>query len=42
MIELIGLEHALKDLLGVKVDLGSARSLKPDLRDEVLSHAINL
>ena len=30
------------DLLGVKVDLGPARLLKPNLRDEVFAHAVAL
>ncbi|NBY45758.1 MAG: helix-turn-helix domain-containing protein [Acidimicrobiia bacterium] len=42
LLEMIGLELKLKDLLGVKVDLGSARLLKPNLRDEVFAHAVAL
>jgi predicted nucleotidyltransferase len=39
---MISLESKLKDLLGVKVDLGAARLLKPNLRDEVFAHAVAL
>ena len=42
LLEMIGLELKLKDLLGVKVDLGPARLLKPNLRDEVFAHAVAL
>lgn len=42
LLEMIGLELKLKDLLGVKVDLGPARLLKPNLRDEALAHAVAL
>jgi len=42
LLEMIGLELKLKDLLGVKVDLGAARLLKPNLRDEVFAHAVAL
>ena len=42
LLEMIGLELKLKDLLGVKVDIGPARLLKPNLRDEVFAHAVAL
>lgn len=42
LLKMISLELKLKDLLGVKVDLGPARLVKPNLRDEVFSHAVAL
>jgi predicted nucleotidyltransferase/DNA-binding XRE family transcriptional regulator len=42
LLEVIGLEQKLKDLLGVKVDLGPARLLKSSLRNEALAHAVAL
>lgn len=42
LLKMISLESKLKDLLGVKVDLGAARLLKPNLRDEVFAHAVAL
>jgi predicted nucleotidyltransferase len=39
LITVIGLEHALRDLLGIGVDLGPADSLKAAVRDRVLSEA---
>jgi predicted nucleotidyltransferase len=35
----IGLEHALRDLLGVAVDVGPADALRDDMRDQVLNEA---
>lgn len=42
LLKMISLELKLKDLLGVNVDLGSARLLKPNLRDDVFAHAVAL
>ena len=42
LLKMISLELKLKDLLGVKVDLGPARLVKANLRDEVFSHAVAL
>lgn len=42
LLKVISLELKLKDLLGVKVDLGPARLLKSNMRDEVHSHAVAL
>lgn len=42
LITMISLELKLKDLLGVKVDLGPARLLKSNMRDEIFSHAVAL
>ena len=39
---MISLELKLRDLLGVKVDIGPARLLKPNMRDEVSAHAVVL
>ncbi|MEA2512553.1 MAG: uncharacterized protein QOJ59_2040 [Thermomicrobiales bacterium] len=38
-IELGRLEQELEDLLGRKIDLGTKRSLRPELRDEILGSA---
>ena len=37
-----GLQLRLEELLGCKVDLGTPRSLRPCLRDEVLREAIRV
>lgn len=42
LLKMVSLELKLKDLLGVKVDLGPARLLKSSLRDEVFAHAVSL
>ena len=42
LITMISLELKLKDLLGVKVDLGQARLLKPNMREEVFASAVVL
>ena len=42
LITMISLELKLRDLLGVKVDIGPARLLKPNMRDEVSAHAVAL
>lgn len=42
LLKMITLESKLKDLLGVKVDLGPARLVKPNMREEVFSSAIAL
>lgn len=41
-LDLIELECDIEDLLGVKVDVGTAASLRPFLRDEVLAEAVPL
>jgi predicted nucleotidyltransferase len=38
-IELGRLEQDLEDLLGRKIDLGTKRSVRPELRDEILGSA---
>jgi len=40
LLQFIELQQRLEDLLGCKVDLGTKRSLKGQLRDEVLREAI--
>ncbi|WP_245971557.1 nucleotidyltransferase family protein [Calidithermus terrae] len=40
--DLGGLTADLEDLLGVRVDVGTARSLRPEIRDEVIAEAIAL
>lgn len=42
LIELIGLERELAELLGVEVDVVPADSLKPHVRERVLAEAVNL
>jgi predicted nucleotidyltransferase len=36
---LTGLEQALRDLLGMAVDLGPADALRQEMRDQVLAEA---
>ncbi len=40
LLEFIGLQQYLESLLGCKVDLGTPRSLKPYLKQEVLQEMI--
>lgn len=42
LFQFIGLQQRLESLLGGKVDLGTPRSLKPRIRDEVLQEAIRV
>jgi predicted nucleotidyltransferase/DNA-binding XRE family transcriptional regulator len=42
LLELIGLERELGELLGVEVDVVSADTLKPRMRDRVLREAVPL
>jgi predicted nucleotidyltransferase len=39
LLTVIGLEQALRDLLGVAVDVGPADALREEMRDRVLSEA---
>lgn len=39
LLSVIGLEQALRDLLGIAVDLGPADALRKDMRDSVLAEA---
>ncbi len=41
-LDVIGLECDLEDELGVKVDVGTAATLRPFLRDDVLAEALAL
>ena len=41
-LDLLDLGCELEDELGVKVDIGTASSLRPFLRDEVLAEAVAL
>jgi predicted nucleotidyltransferase len=41
-LDLIALACDVEDLLGVRVDVGTLQSLRPDLRDEVLAEAVEL
>jgi predicted nucleotidyltransferase len=38
-LTVIGLELALRELLGVDVDLGPADALRPEMRERVLGEA---
>jgi len=42
LFQFIGLQQRLEALLGGKVDLGTTRSLKPRIRDEVMQEAIRV
>ena len=42
LLDLIGLERELADLLGVDVDVVPAQSLKPAIREQVLREAVIL
>jgi predicted nucleotidyltransferase len=39
LLRLIGLQHAIGDLLGVRVDLCTERELHPALRERILAEA---
>jgi predicted nucleotidyltransferase len=39
LLTVIGLEQALRDLLGVGVDVGPADALRADMREQVLAEA---
>ena len=41
LLHLIGTEQRLEDLLGIKVDLVLRRAVLPELRDRILSEAVN-
>ena len=42
LFQFIGLQQRLEELLGCKVDLGTVRSLKHRLKDDVLREAIRV
>lgn len=42
LFDLIALKQDLEDLFGCKVDVGTARSLRPRLKDRVLREALPL
>jgi predicted nucleotidyltransferase len=42
LLRLVGLQQELSDRLGVRVDLGEPRSIKPGLRDRILSEGVPL
>lgn len=42
LLELAGAELYLSDAIGVKVDLVPKRSLRPELRDQVVSSAVRV
>jgi len=42
LLELVGAENYLSDLLGVKVDLVLKRSVREELREAILSEAVAL
>ena len=39
LLTVIGLEQALRELLGLAVDVGPADALRPDMRERVLAEA---
>jgi uncharacterized protein len=39
LLDLIGMEHALEDLLGIEVEVVTEGGLHPMLRDEILAEA---
>jgi predicted nucleotidyltransferase len=41
LLHLIGTEQHLEDLLGLKVDLVLRRAVLPELKDRILSEAVN-
>ncbi len=41
LLHLIGTEQHLEDLLGIKVDLVLRRAVLPELKDRILSEAVN-
>lgn len=42
LLDAVGLEQNLEDLLGMKVQAVTRRSLRPSVRDEVLAEAVAL
>ena len=40
LIDLVGAEHYLEDILGMDVDLVPERSLRTELRDDILREAV--
>ena len=42
LFDFIGLQQRLEAILGCKVDLGTPRSLKPRIKDQVLKEAIHV
>ncbi len=42
LLKLVSLENYLSDLLGVKVDLIPKADIRPELRDRILSEAVNV
>jgi len=42
LLTVIGLEQALRELLGVPVDVGPADALREDMREQVLTEALAL
>jgi uncharacterized protein len=42
LFEFIGLQQRLEAILGCKVDLGTPRSLKPRIKEQVLREAIHV
>lgn len=42
LFDFIGLQQRLEAILGCKVDLGTPRSLKPRIKDQILKEAIHV
>ncbi len=42
LLELVGAENYLSELLGIKIDLVPKKDLRPELKDRILSEAVSL
>ncbi len=42
LFHFIDLQQHLEDILGIKVDLGTRRSLKPSIKEQVLQEAVRV
>ena len=40
MLHLAGLENFLTDLIGIKADIGTKKSIKPRIKEQVLKEAV--
>jgi predicted nucleotidyltransferase len=40
LLHLVGLENFLTDLIGIKADIGTKKSIKPRIKEQVLKEAI--
>jgi hypothetical protein len=42
LLELVGLQQDIADLLGIEVDAGTYRALHPQLRDRILAEEVRI